>query len=242
MLGKKKDEAPKGVTRDRMDQYKKERRGLEVDLLDEVLKSRVVAWVLGATGVIVGVVCLGIAAFVIHRYSQPIPPYLLTLNKQTGAVQQISIMKNQKDSYGERIDSYWVSQFVTHYESYDFYSIQSDYEAVGLMATPKVARPYLEQFAGENPKDDRLGDTRTKRVHVSSVMVDTEDHIATVRFTTQIKYRQRPLPEPKEYWIATIAYKYVNFPMTAEQRRINPLGFRVTSYRVQPVSVADGSN
>ncbi|WP_079949118.1 type IV secretion system protein [Salmonella enterica] len=43
--------------------------------------------------------------------------------------------------------------------------------------------------------------------------------------------RQRPNPEPPRYWIATIAYEYKALPMTAQQRYINPLGFRVTSYR-----------
>jgi len=235
--GKKGDEAPEAVTRDRIDQYRQERRGLEVDVLDEVLGSRKVAWILASAAALVAVVCLGVVVFVVHRYSQPIPEHILTINKDTGVVQEVSLKKDQKDSYGKRIDSYWVSQFVIHYESYDFYSVQADYDAVGLMASAQVADPYQQQFSGKDAKDKRLGDKLTTRVHVSSVMVNTDDHIATVRFTTQDKKRSRPLPGPKKHWIATIAYKYINVPMTASQRYINPLGFRVTSYRVQPESV-----
>ncbi len=45
------------------------------------------------------------------------------------------------------------------------------------------------------------------------------------------------MPEPQKEWIAVLAYKYENFPETASQRFINPLGFRVLSFRAQPVAV-----
>ena len=42
----------------------------------------------------------------------------------------------------------------------------------------------------------------------TSVITDREHGVATVRFTTQQRIRQRPEPEPPRYWIATIAYEY----------------------------------
>lgn len=241
MLGKKKDgkgsAGKQAITRERINEYEKERRGLEVDLLDEVLKSRKVAWVLASGLCVLAVVSLGLAGFVVHRYSQPIPEHILTLNKDTGVVQQVSLLPNQKSSYSQVVDTYWVSQFVRHYEAYDFYSAQADYDAVGLMASQRVADPYKKQFAGPHGKDKRLGDSLTTRVHVSSVILDNKAGTATVRFSTQNKHRDRPLAQPKKEWIAILAYKYENFPETAKQRFINPLGFRVLSYRVQPVAV-----
>ncbi len=226
-----------GITRDRIDEYKKERRGLEVDVLDEVLKSRKVAWIVASVGAVLAVVALFLAGFVVQRYSQPIPEHILTINKDTGVVQQVNLLPDQKTSYGEVVDSYWVSQFVIHYESYDFYSAQADYNAVGLMAAPQVSEPYLNQFAGPDAKDKRLGDSLSTRVHVSSVILDRKAGTATIRFSTQDKYRDRPMPELQKEWIAVLAYKYENFPETASQRFINPLGFRVLSFRAQPVAV-----
>uniref|UniRef100_UPI002B05C67C type IV secretion system protein n=1 Tax=Citrobacter koseri TaxID=545 RepID=UPI002B05C67C len=75
------------------------------------------------------------------------------------------------------------------------------------------------------------GSPERTTVHINSVITDREHGVATVRFTTQQRIRQRPNPEPPRYWIATIAYEYKALPMTAQQRYINPLGFRVTSYR-----------
>lgn len=225
------------VSRQGMRAFQKERRGLEVELLDEVLRSRRVARI----GIVIlsafSVMCLAVVIFVVWRYAQPIPEHILTLNKDTGEVQQVSLLPDHKESYGEVVDSFWVAQFVTHYESYDFYTVQADYNAVGLMAAPVVAGEYQKQFSGPKGKDRELGDSLVTRVHISSVILDQKAHIATVRFSTQDKVRARPLPEPEKQWIAIVGYGYRNVPMTAAQRFVNPLGFRVSSFRVQPVAV-----
>lgn len=244
MADKRQSEKPKkakrGVTRDQIREFQKERRGLETDLLDEVLKSRKVAWVLASASVVVAVAAFGLAGFTIHKYAQPIPAHILTLDESTGTVEQVALLPDEKRSYGEVVDTYWISQFVRHYESYDFYSIQADYDAVGLMASADVAEPYQSEFAGSKGKDKKLGDSRATRVRISSVILDRDAGTATVRFSTQEKYRDRPMPEARKEWIAIIGYEYRNVPLTASQRFINPLGFRVLSYRVQPV--ATGGN
>ncbi|HCB4700148.1 TPA: type IV secretion system protein, partial [Klebsiella pneumoniae] len=155
---------------------------------------------------------------------------LTTINKDTGEVSQVKITRDEA-TYGDVIDQYWISQFVIHRESYDYNSIQVDYDAMSLMASGDVADEYLSMFKGPNRIDKRLGDSERTTVHINSVITDREHGVATVRFTTQQRIRQRPNPEPPRYWIATIAYEYKALPMTAQQRYINPLGFRVTSYR-----------
>jgi len=234
-----KAEAPAPVTKDAMDEYRQSRRGLEVDVLDEILSSRQRAWqvTVGAFGTTL--VALALAGFVIYRYSQPVPEHLLVLDKDTGAVQEVSLVKTEK-SYGEVIDAYWVAQFVIHFESYDFYSVQADYDAMGLLAASPVAEQYQNRYhwGQTDSVDKRIGDSETTRVHITSVILDREHGIATVRFTTTKQVRQRPLAEAAQYWIATVAYKYEPSLMTARQRYINPLGFRVLSYRVNAEAAA----
>lgn len=229
----RREEKAEPITRDRLDQYKKERSDLEVDLLDEVLSSRKNAWRVAAGGGFLAVLSLALAGFVIHRYSQPIPEHILAWNKDTGAVQELSLVTQAK-TYGEVTDSYWVGQFVQHFEGYNFSIAQADYNAVGLMAEPEVAEQYQARYHWGRPDaiDKRVGSSESVRVHVSSVILDRQNGIATVRFTTTKQYAQRPLPEPTQYWIVTMAYSYKPGLMTAEQRQVNPLGFRVRTYRV----------
>jgi type IV secretion system protein VirB8 len=222
--------AKDAVKRDEMEAFQKERQGLEVDVLDEVLSSRKVAWRTAGGMFVLTIAAFAITGLVIHRYSQPLPTHMMTYNDATHELQQVSLME-AKATYGEEWDKYWVSQFAIHRESYDFYSVQADYDAVGLMATADVAEEYQKLFSGPKGLDKVLGDTQNTRVKVSSVLLDREHGVATVRYTTTKKYRQRSLPEPPEYWIAVVAYTYDNILLTAEQRAINPLGFRVMSWR-----------
>ncbi|MFT8297979.1 VirB8/TrbF family protein [Salmonella enterica] len=47
-----------------------------------------------------------------------------------------------------KLISFWLTQYVIHRESYDFYSVQVDYTAVGLMSTPERGRVLPEQVQG----------------------------------------------------------------------------------------------
>ncbi|PPT94003.1 virB8 family protein [Xanthomonas arboricola] len=226
------------VTRDKIDQYREERRGLEVDILDEILLSRKRAWQIAAGACVLTLASYGLSGFLVYRYSQPLPQHILQRDAKTGAVESVSLTQDAK-TYDEVTDSYWVSQFIQHYESYDFNSAQLDYDAVGLMASPAVAEQYVTKYkwGTSDAVDKRLGDSENVRVHINSVILNTQDAetgIATVRFTTTRKVRQRPNAEPPEYWIAVVSYKYEKSLMTSSQRNINPLGLRIMSYRVNP--------
>ena len=219
------------VTADVLETYQEERQGLEVDLLDEVLGSRKRAWQVAGWGIGFAFLSLALSGFVIWRYSQPVPEHLLVANQQTGGVQEVSLLPDQTTSFGEAIDAYWVSQFVVHHEGYEFYSAQADYDFISLTATGEVADAYQKRWSGADAPDQKLGDSEMTVVNVSSVILDRDHGIATVRYTTTRKYRSRPGAEPPKFWIATVAYRYEAKLMTARQRFINPLGFRVAAFR-----------
>jgi type IV secretion system protein VirB8 len=220
----------KAITRADMDIYRKERGSVEIDLLDEVLTSRKRAWQVASGFAAFGLMAWIVAGGTMLRYAQPLPQYLLTLNKSTGELSQVSIV-TQNMGMDEATDQYWVSQFVIHREAYDFYAGQTDFDFMRLTAAGQVADDYMQQYRGSKPKDKVLGDSESTSVHINSVIVDTKHRVATVRYTTTKRVRDRPLAEPPQYWIATVAYDYVHRPMTAAERFINPAGFQVTSFR-----------
>ncbi|NAU77634.1 type IV secretion system protein, partial [Klebsiella pneumoniae] len=106
--------------------------------------------------------------------------------------------------------------------------------AVGLMSTPNVAESYQSKFKGRNGLDKVLGDSETTRVKINSVILDKPHGVATIRFTTVRRVRSNPVDDQPQRWIAIMGYEYKSLAMNAEQRYVNPLGFRVTSYRVNP--------
>ena len=228
-------EKKKGLTKEAIKEFNESRKGLEVDVMNEVLSSRRTAWIVAAVASVVAVVAIGNATFVNYRYSQPIPPFLLSLNPSNHEVSQVKLTRDDA-TYGDEIDKYFLTQYVIHRESYDFYSLQVDYDAVGLMSTPNVAEAYLSRFKGKQGIDKVLGDSETTRVSINSTILDREHGVATIRFTTVRRSRSNNFDDPPKRWIAILGYEYKSLAMNASQRYINPLGFRVTSYRVNPES------
>ncbi len=224
----------KPVKTEELAQFLDETRGLERDFIREVLRSRRNAWMAAGAAGFIAFVALLVLALHIKESSRPVPPFILRVDNATGATEAVSVMKEAETSYGEIMDQYWVCQYVLHRESYDWQTIQADYNATGLMSTPEVAADYHHLFEGDQARDKVLADKARVVVLLDSPpLLNRETGTATARFTTTLHWRNNRTDE-EHHWIATLAYGYVNAPMRPQDRQINPLGFQVASYRVDP--------
>jgi len=212
------------------DVLSQEMSGAELDLMDEVLSSRQRAWRVASGSLVFSLACLLLAGTVVVEYSQPVPASILAYNTQDPAsIQEVSLSEDKR-SYGETEDTYWLSQAVIAYESYDYTTIARYYDQVGLMFLGVASDNYKALYTGKNALDKVLGDTKTTTTTVISVLLDTKTGSATVRFKTVDHYMQRGVDEKPQYWIVTLGYEYRKVPMTSTQRMLNPLGLKVTSY------------
>ncbi|WP_407213988.1 VirB8 family type IV secretion system protein [Enterobacter kobei] len=97
-----------------------------------------------------------------------------------------------------------------------------------------MAESYLSKFKGKQGIDKVPGDSEITRVTINSTILDKEHGVATIRFTTVRRARSNNFDDPPKHWIAIRAMS-TKLAMNAS-RYVNPLGFRVTSYRVNPES------
>ncbi|AGF76494.1 virB8 family protein [Bartonella vinsonii] len=221
---------PKPVKADQLKNYYEESRGLERELISEFIRSRRTAWrVAGAVGIfgLFGMMC-GVVGF-----SQPAPtPLVLRVDNTTGAVDVISVMREHETSYGEVVDRYWLNQYVLNRETYDYDTIQLNYDTAALLSAPAVQQEFYKIYEGEDARDKVLSNKARITVKVRSIQPNGHGQ-ATVRFTTQ-QHDTSGAVGPKQHQIATIGYTYVGAPMKSSDRLLNPLGFQVTSYRTDP--------
>ena len=63
-------------------------------------------------------------------------PYVIKVDNNTGQTEIVTMMKNQEQSYGEVMDKHWLTRYVQLRESYDWVTIQDNYDAVMLMSSP----------------------------------------------------------------------------------------------------------
>jgi type IV secretion system protein VirB8 len=163
-------------------------------------------------------------------------PLVLRVDNATGAVDVITAMRQSETSYGETIDKYFLNLYVLDRESYDYNTIQQLYDTTALLSDADVQKEYGAMFEGDQARDKILNNHTRIIVKIRSITLGNSGESAVVRFTTQTKHLNGVVDPAKNY-VATIGYTYVSAPISEENRRINPLGFQVTSYRIDHESV-----
>ena len=227
---------PAPVKSEHLEDYLAESRGLERDYIEEILTSRRAAWRVARSAILLAVIALIVAVVGVKREAPP--PVVLRVDNATGAVDVVTTMQQTETSYGEVVDTYWLNKYVLNREAYDFNSIQMMYDTTGLLSAPEVQQEYHAIYDGPLARDKVLQDHTRIVVEVVSI-IPGPNETAVVRFTTQTVDSNGTIGK-LNHQIATLGYKYAGVSMSAKDRRINPLGFQVTSYRADPETLTKG--
>ena len=164
---------------------------------------------------------------------------VVRVNETTGFVDVVETLSDATTTYGEVVDKYFLNQYVLRREGYDFYTLQNDYDTTALLSAPAVQQEYYKIYEGANARDKKLENSLRVVVAVKSITPNPKTSTAVVRFSTENRYADGRV-ETRADWIATMNYGYVNLPESETDRRLNPLGFQIKSYRVDPEIVAGG--
>lgn len=199
----------------------------------QIEKSERRAWFVAGSATLLAV-CLG-AGIALMMPLKTNTPYVIRVDSATGVPDIVTAMTDKPTHYDTVMDKYWLAHYVLDREGYDWYTLQKRYDEVGLLSSGPVGRAYAQLFQGPNALDHMYGKNVQVRVKVISVVPDQKG-IGTVRFMKITKNINDPNTKPKiTKWVATIGYRYVNPSIMKEsQRLVNPFGFQVMSYRVDP--------
>lgn len=133
-----------------------------------------------------------------------------------------------------------VAGFISLRESYDVAMMNlRDWRAVHAMSAPEVGKEYAALHAANNADSpfNTWGRSRAIRVRILSIqLLDGPDGApggATVRFQRSVYDKASGATRPLDSRIATLGFTYnLALRMDEPDRLENPLGFQVTSYRV----------
>lgn len=204
-------------------------------------------WVAGGASAIA--ICEALALLFLTPL-KTVEPYTLLVDRQTGFVQQLKPLEAETISRDRALTQSFLVQYVIAREGFDIDMLQNDYRKVALWSTGTAREDYLSGIQVSNPNSPlaRLPRSSLVGVEVKSV-TPLGDDSAMVRFDTQ----QRDAggqAHPVQPWVAIVHYGYNGEPMSVADRMINPLGFKVTSYRksaealttAEPATVAGGKS
>lgn len=214
----------------------------EVTLADMARRSQRRAWMVAWCAVLMSLILAG-GYFVFLPLKEKVP-YLVMADPYTGTA-TLARLRGNLDDIGitrqEALAKSNVSQFVLARESYDSGLVgQRNWRTVLTMAGGRVAPAYMAVHAVDNPRRPAVlyGASRAMHVRILSItLIGGQEQPytgATVRFQRSLYDKSRGRSEPVDSKIATLEFSYnPDLQLNDEDRLMNPLGFRVTNYRVE---------
>ena len=214
----------------------------ETTIADLARRSERRAW-----GVAFGAIVMSLILAGGYFYMLPLKekvPFLVMADAYTGTSTLARLtddIVNQRISASEAINRSNIAHFVLARESYDLALTNlRDWTTVLTMSSPGVATAYTSLHASLNPDSPykTYGKDRAIRVKILSIVLigggaNATPKGATVRFQRSLYDKQTGATRPLDSKIATLEFTYKpNLKMDEQYRIENPLGFQVTSYRV----------
>ena len=213
----------------------------EVSIADLARRSERRAWLVATVSMLITVITAGG-----YYYMLPLKekvPYLVMADAYSGT----STIAKLEANYGGRTISTSealarsnIARFILARESFDVSTIgDRDWNTVAAMAATNVLAEYRTLHAGNNPLRpfNTYGRSRAIRINILSItLVGGKGKAytgATVRFQRNVYDKTSTVTTLLDNKIATMGFAYQdNLQMSDSLRVENPLGFRVTDYRV----------
>ncbi|ELQ2160890.1 type IV secretion system protein [Campylobacter coli] len=194
-------------------------------------KSNKRAWLIAFVSIFIAII--SIVAVVLLTPLKTIEPYVIRVDNTTGMVDILTMLDEKEISSNEALDKYFISQYVKAREGYYYELLNQDYLLTQLMSSEKVANEYRAWYEGENARDQILKNSNEVNVQILSIVFGNSNGIKTSTIRAKIitkNLNTRGLSESTK--VITLSYDYILAKASEENRILNPLGFKVTNYRI----------
>ncbi|EAJ2899345.1 virB8 family protein [Campylobacter jejuni] len=194
-------------------------------------KSNKRAWLIAFVSIFIAII--SIVAVVLLTPLKTIEPYVIRVDNTTGMVDILTMLDEKEISSNEALDKYFISQYVKAREGYYYELLNQDYLLTQLMSSEKVANEYRAWYEGENARDQILKNSNEVNVQILSIVLGNSNGVKTSTIRAKIitkKLNTRGLSESTK--VITLSYDYILAKASEENRILNPLGFKVTNYRI----------
>ncbi|EAK7697631.1 MULTISPECIES: virB8 family protein [Campylobacter] len=194
-------------------------------------KSNKRAWLIAFVSIFIAII--SIIAVVLLTPLKTIEPYVIRVDNTTGMVDILTMLDEKEISSNEALDKYFISQYVKAREGYYYELLNQDYLLTQLMSSEKVANEYRAWYEGENARDQILKNSNEVNVQILSIVLGNSNGVKTSTIRAKIitkNLNTRGLSESTK--VITLSYDYILAKASEENRILNPLGFKVTNYRI----------
>ncbi|WCR57531.1 VirB8 family type IV secretion system protein [Wolbachia endosymbiont of Ctenocephalides felis wCfeJ] len=162
--------------------------------------------------------------------SSTIEPFVIEIEKKSGIVQWVDPVTVKQYSADEVLNNHFIAEYIKSREVFDPYNYNYNYYTkVRLFSSSDVYNEFRNDIKLQNMDDLLYSDFVKNEFKVRSIQ-KLSDGTVQVRFTVESTRKDGSFVRKNK--IVIMSYRYASLKMDDQQRYVNPLGFQVTSYRV----------
>ena len=178
-----------------------------------------------------GIATLSVLAVAMLTPLKRVETSFIVVDRNTGYMEQITQIGAGTLTQNEALAEANIAGFIKSHEIWDPADFQERVNYVRLTSTDNVYRQFLDTI---NTRAETLVLDDDRRVYIKTLSHNPERKTAFVRISTDTIVNGR---STEEHWAVTLEYEYTSTPRDRNTAHINPLGFTVTSYRVDQESI-----
>lgn len=217
-----------GVTAKDLEAYFERSRTYDGERVRSAARMQKVAW--SIAGVSATAAIASLAAIIGMLPLRTVEVHVFRVDNATGTVELVSPLKGTQ-TYDEAITKYWSALYVRMREGFMGEEAPHAFRTVTLMSGEREQQRFAEFYGPRNPQSPQIVYREGRAVvTVKSITFPTK-HLALVRFSRAVSKGGQ---KSENHWVATLGFEYVAGPMAESDRSINPLGFIVNEYRLDP--------
>ena len=170
-----------------------------------------------------------------------VEPYVIRVDSSSGDVNIVSTLDSTDEQWleltaEEALIQHLLVQYVVAHQTYSKIDLTRLFNWVRIHSSNEVFSPYERQW--RHPTDSPFSryEDDTVEVEVKSITFFNDD-TATVRFNTL--WERKSGGTVQGSYVAVVRWKFVRAAIALDERWTNPLGFIVTSFRVDQEKVEE---
>lgn len=188
---------------------------------------------------VLSLVCT-LATVVVIAYLTPlksVEPFVIQVDQKSGITQTVNPLTVRELTANEAVNNFFIVQYIRSRETYSIHDLKENYNVVRIMSErEKIYPQFVAEADPNNPQSNaaRLGSTGLRTVKFKSI---TYLNPQLVQARVLIEEKSDNIGYAPYHKIVLIGFEYIKMSLTTEERYVNPLGFRVTDYRVDEDTV-----
>jgi type IV secretion system protein VirB8 len=200
---------------------------------------------------VISLIAAAMGVFAVMRLVplKTVEPYLVQVEEKTGVTQRVIPLSRKDYAANQAVDRYFTATYIRMRESYNINILRYNYNVVRLMSMPGVFNRFRREV--DPKKDDsiasRLGTFGQRDIRIRSMVYITnpaernkaksksdavQSKIIQANVTTTESSPNSPDKESR--WVITVTFEYADLGLNQEEQILNPLGYTVSSYQIQP--------